>query len=428
MPEIARWPQRMTCEGGLDLVSPIDRMPPGSFSYLINARVIQEGRLEGRPGYSPFIQLSGSDTPNSIRVLNDPDKSYAPLGFTFVGGGGTNLYSGVPGSYIIIDTGYSENPLSLLAFRPDQSPESWMYVYDQNKLQKVRPDGTTRPVGVSPPSSSPGADYGPPAQISIIGGQSLSDGTGYGHSGNISSITLNNREGTGVTSSISRIFYNSGTTGWACMIPTSSSPLTWAGERMWILLNSGGGNQETVLLREIHPAISTTTIQGIQYDSGSTGPCSIVLTGSPEGLDRNSLLFLTGTEYVRVLSVNLSPDGSTYSIRTSTSSVHAPGDSVVGQLSWYIYTVQAHSSAESIVAQCIYAHGSSLGTAKSATNSIYNIFSTDASSASGRPIDLANDYCHISLWVTNAQALIQLQLVIDVDANTTSISNAFMNN
>jgi len=428
MPEIFRQPFRMDCPGGLDLVSPIDRMPPGSFPYLINVRVLEEGRLESRPGYSPFATLGAGDFPNSIRRLNDPDLSHVRSGSLYLAGGGTKLYSGQSGALNSIDSGYSGSPLSMLPFRPDQSPESWMYIYDSLKSTKVQADSTLRPIGVVPPPTAPSTEYGPPAMAVILEGQDLTEGgSGYGFSGNISSLTKNNREGTAVTSSISAIKYNSGSTGWACMVPASASPLTWAGARMRVQLNNGGGNQETVLVREIHPAISTTTIQGIAYDSGTTGGCSIVLAGSPEGIARNSLITIGG-ELIRVLSVNFSPDGSTYSIRCSTANTHAASDAVTGNLSWYIYTVQTHAAAENITSACIYAHGSSLGSAKSVTNSIYTIGGINAASASSRPLDLANDWCHISLWITNAPALLSLQLILDIDPNTTGIGNAFKNN
>ena len=296
-----------------------------------------------------------------------------------------------------------------------------MYIYDALKSTKVQADSTLRPIGVVPPGTAPSSEYGPPAMAVLDDGQSTS---GWNHTGNISSISLNDREGTAVTSSISAIKYNSGTSGWACLVPTSASPITWAGNRMRITLSSG---PETVLLREIHPPIETTTILGIAYDSGSTGGCSIVLASSPTGIARNSLITIGG-ELIRVLSVNYSPDGSTYSIRCVTANTHSIGDAVTGNLSWYVYTTGTHSAGESITSSCVYAHGSSLGSAKSVTNSIYRITTIDASTAASRPIDPANDFCHISLWLTNAPALISLQILIDVDANTTNISNAFTNN
>lgn len=54
MPEIVRDPLRMNCEVGLDLAHAPDRMPPGSFLKLTNVRVVEEGRLDPRPGYTIY--------------------------------------------------------------------------------------------------------------------------------------------------------------------------------------------------------------------------------------------------------------------------------------------------------------------------------------------------------------------------------------
>src|SRR5689334_13013972 len=121
MPEIFRQPFRFDCSRGIDLVSPIDRMPPGGFPYLFNVRVVEEGRIESRPGYTSLLDLA--ENPNSIRRLNDPDHSFASAGYTWVGGAGTKLYAGPTGGYAEIDSGYSGSPLSLISFRPDQAPE-----------------------------------------------------------------------------------------------------------------------------------------------------------------------------------------------------------------------------------------------------------------------------------------------------------------
>jgi hypothetical protein len=51
--------------------------------------------------------------------------------------------------------GYSGDPLSLIPFRPDQSVEDWMYVYDRNKSSKMSAAGEKRAVGIVPPNTLP---------------------------------------------------------------------------------------------------------------------------------------------------------------------------------------------------------------------------------------------------------------------------------
>ena len=406
MPDIVRSGLRAECNG-IDLVHPIDRMPPGYFPYIFNARIMQEGRIDGRPGYSQKIQLQ--DTPNSIRRLNDPSKLYAPSGYIYVGGGGTKLYAGTEGAYAPIDTGYSGDPLSIIPFRPDQSPEPWMYVFDKNKSTKVRADSALgvviRSIGVAPPSTAPNIEYGVPADVDIATGQSTA---GWTATGAASGINLADRTNSGTPAIVSVLYYNVGTTGWCCINPNITQPF-WMGERMKVVLNPGGSNQETVVVRNILPAIQSTTIAQIQYDSGSSGFCSIVLTNNPYGLARNSLIQLDA-EVVRVLAVVQSPDGTTYSLLCYTTGTHSAGEVVTGLLSWYVYTVDTHSSGEGIASSYIAVGQSATGVGQ--LNLTSNI---NASAANSRPIDPANDWLHISIFLQNPQNVTNLQLLLSLD-------------
>src|SRR5258706_3665514 len=188
----------MDCSG-IDLVHPVDRLPPGYFPYLFNVRVVQEGRLESRPGYT--LSSSVAASLHSIRRLNYPS-AYIDLI-----GAGTSLYAGVQGgAFGVAASGFSGNPLSLLTFRPDQSPESWMYVYDSAKQTKVDSTGTARPIGIAPPQEITTADYGPPAEVVLSTGQST---TGWTSSGAAGTITNPDRA-SALGPTIVSILYNSG--------------------------------------------------------------------------------------------------------------------------------------------------------------------------------------------------------------------------
>lgn len=433
MPQVARQTLKMDC-AGVDLIRPFDEMPEGHFPYLNNVRVVQEGRLESRPGYTTFNLVALSNKAlHSIRRLNDAAKVFAAAGYIYVVGAGTTLWAGTENALSQIDTGYSGNPLSIITFRPENSPEAFAYVYDANKMTKVRPDGTIRPIGVVPPLNPAltEADYGPPAIVELDDGQATTGWTITAGS-SISVINSVDRQGAGGANdgTIGSILYNSGTSGWCCIVPSNPTNSNWAGDRMLVDLNHGGGNEEHVLVREIHPAIVATTISGIQYDSGSTGICSIVLANSPTGLARNSLISINNgvnTDLVRVLAVIPSPDGTTYSIRASTTHTMAAGNTVTGNISWYTYTINTHAAAETLTSLSVYARGTSFGGA-SAVSSIAKLVAKDASKANGRAIDIANDWMHMSFWSTVGQGITQVRIYIDVDANTTSLANAFQNN
>ncbi len=408
MPDILRTPIRLDATTGLNLVDPVDRMRPGSYPFAVNNRCVEEGIASARPGYTQY----GNDGPapklyHSIRRLNDPDASLAPAGYTYILGNGTKLDAGVESAITEIDTGYSGDPLSILTFRPEQSPESWAYVYDRLKQSKVRADGAVRAIGVAPPNTAPEADYGVPANVDVSTGQSVA---GWTFSGAATAISLADRTNGGALT-IASITYNSGTSGWCCIVP-SASGAAWAGERMKIILNAGGGNEENVLVREIHSAISNTTVAGISYDSGTTGLCSVVLTGSPTGLARNSVITIGG-EIVRVLAVVQSPDGTAYSLRLSTAGAWTAGAAVTGLNSWYTYTSLTHTGGESITSSYVAVSQPAAGTGTAQVKVIEN-----CGTANNRPISTANDYLHISVFLQNPANVVSLVLLVDVDPAT----------
>lgn len=427
MPEVQRKTLRMDCRG-IDLVNPVDRMQPGFFPYLQNVRVVQEGRLEARPGYSLYnpVVLSTKSL-HSIRRLNDTANVYSAAGYTYVVGNGTQLWAGRETALHSIDTGYSGNPLSLVTFRPDTSPAAWMYVYDANKQVKVRSDGAVYPIGVTPPNVAPVIDYGVPAMSTVNDGQTTLNWAAYGSASSPALVDRTNSTSPDITA----ILYNSGTTGWCCIEPyfgvTHES--FWTGERMRVILDSGGGSEETVLVREIHEAIATTTVSSIRYDSGTSGPCSMTFTASPTGISRNSLIYI-GSELIRVLSVTYSPDGLSYSIRCSTASTVSAGNTVYGRVSWYCYTALHHVAAETIslsyVAFTVAAAAPETNPASAARMTTPNL-----SVAGGRPVSEADDYMHCSLYLEDPTAVVELRLRVDVDANTTTVGasgNAFTRN
>ena len=279
-----------------------------------------------------------------------------------------------------------------------------MYVYDINKLSKVRPDGAVRAVGVAPPTAAPAIEYGVPANVSVTDAQS---NAGWAVTGDASApATFDRTDASGP--SIVVILYNSGTTGWCCIDPGGVTPTSWMGAYMKVILSGG---PETVFVREVHNPIASTTVQAIQYDSGTSGLCSLVLTGSPLGLARNSLIQID-SEVVRVLEVIPDTSGVVYSVRCSTTNTHAAGAAVTGLISWYVYTAGTHTAGETISSNAVSISQTFATGVGSATLAI----AESVSVAGGRPIDPANDWVHVSLYVEFPQYVTNMQLLISLDA------------
>lgn len=142
---------------GLDLTSVVNRIRAGFAQFAQNCRAyVKGGWVPRNPQTDPlFTPPAGIGSIHSIRRLNDTSPNGPAQGYAIIFGAGTNLYLWNGGAVITVATGLSGNPLSLLPFRPNASPQPWMYVADGNKMLKVRSDGTCWKMGVKEPQQPP---------------------------------------------------------------------------------------------------------------------------------------------------------------------------------------------------------------------------------------------------------------------------------
>ena len=148
--------------GGIDTVHPSDALPTGKFPYAQNVRAYLQGRTTGRATQAaPYATLGAAV--HSLRRLNDTTLAGPASGFAVIGGAGAGLYVNATQ----VASGFSGNSMSFIPFRPNTSPEPWMYVGDSslavtigtfgtNGMVKVRADGLTYKMGVKEPQAAPG--------------------------------------------------------------------------------------------------------------------------------------------------------------------------------------------------------------------------------------------------------------------------------
>ena len=427
-----------------------------NYGLLKNMRMDVLGRIFTRPGMAALSSVAFDETlVHSIRRLNDDFAST----FARICGAGTKLYLN-PGVGSLI-TGFSGNPLSLIPFRPERSPQAWMYVADSLKMAKVRADGLAHGVGIAPPLTAPTAALGAPTYQTISDFEAVGAWTNGGTAGAISAVTR-------ISTTIARILFDSGSTGWATIEPTAMSDQFQTG--MLIIVNSGGGTQETVLVDSIIQPLAATTISSIAYDSGSTGLCTIQptigtlvrslvgydptmdevddaglvdeggrvnkaaatalarnrrlvrsQTTLPLGLQPNAMIRLNpgggNDEVVRVLSVSIGPDGSA-SFRCSTVNTHVAGEAIQGQRVFRAYCVNTHAAAETLGSNC-FQSSVTVGTGYISLVSAFNLSTTGS-----RPIQ-EDDEFHISIRFDAPQNLSELRVMLDVDGSTNDFTRNY---
>jgi hypothetical protein len=163
----------------MSLTDPINRLGAGFCAIASNVRAYLRGGFALRNPLSIALFAALPAPIHTIRRLNDSTPNGPPGGYTLIVGAGTVLYAWNPTiGVVIVATGLSGNPLSMVAFRPNTSVQPWMYVADSaaagtvtlitkylisgvavefpsNGLLKIRSDGLAYKEGVKEPQLAP---------------------------------------------------------------------------------------------------------------------------------------------------------------------------------------------------------------------------------------------------------------------------------
>ncbi len=343
---------------------------------------------------------------HTLRDLND----YAPesvANLTLVIGAGTNLYTtdtGIGGTATHRDSGYSGHPLTTVQFRPDTSPQSWLYIGDSLKMRKINVAGLNYEVGIAPSNVPPSAEI---TQLLTKVVDDCQVTTGWAAAGTAGAITAVERPP--ATTTIVAIQYDNTTTNVGMAWAVLSNPTTnyaFLGEFARFIFAS-----EECPVSEVHPPIGSTTILGVQYDAFPSGLCTVTLTDPLPKLERNSGLLFNSTEYVRVLSVTYSADGSTYSFRCSNSGF-AAGTVVAG-----VPAIRFYSTSQKVVTDAVT--GKSItSTVTAGTGTLTKTVALDLTKITSTVVATQQDYVHLSVLIDDPTLITSGTLAFDVDATT----------
>lgn len=176
------------------------------------------------------------------------------------------------------------------------------------------------------------------------------------------------------------------------------------------------------------PSGSTTTISRILYDSGTSGTASLVLATPLIAAEVNGLIYnSTLDEGARILAVVEGPQGMT-SIRLSTTGTWAATNVIQVLASFRCYLANTHAVGEDIDSSTTPATNGAVRTA--ITFSTGTAFLTDAvaldlsQAAAGIPLN-ENDWFHISVRVDLPARVTELKFQLDVDSATNDFTRNF---
>lgn len=348
---------------------------------------------------------------HSIHRLNDDTPTAAQTYCRIIGGANGTVYTdnSAHTAFTSRSTGFSGNPLTFATFRPNQSPSPYTYIGDSTKMEKITVAGGVSKMGIVHSNTAPTYAFTTPTRTSVDDFNNAGSWTSSGIAGT-GALKIATTVSIGT---ITRILYDSGTTGFCSIQPSTTYAGITEGNR--ILINSGGGSAETVIIEKVLAGITTTTIASITYDSGTTGLCTIVLAhNSRHRVVPDALILINGTETVRIISTAIGDDDQ-QSFRCSTTSNHAAAESVAGLTSVRVYTVNNHAAGEALATPVIQ-----LG-CTGATTGIATITKTgltlDLSQISGRPVQ-DTDEMYFAVRVTPATEVSELQIMLDCGSGT----------
>lgn len=422
MPAFNRIPGKFRY-AGMDLHHPPDLMAEDRCPFLFNMQPdLLTGALTTRPPIVSLATTAAGVPIHSVSRLNDSIPGVANP-FVRCAGAGTGLYSGGGSPLLEIDTGYSGNPLAFVPYRPAQDAEPWMYCYDSARQRRFKTDNTINQIGIASPNTEPTLARVQPLYTIVENANAVgnwSPGTTSG--GTTAGPFLVDRGPVGFSNPV----YDSGTSGMGSFGFTPAyligANLNWLTAGSMITMDT-----EQVVIEQVFVPVSNTTIAAIQYDTGSTGLCTIVLTVPVTGVQRNALLYFNGATFLRVLSITAGPNGS-YSIRVNSGgSTLTVGMTVEGVASFRAWTNLPHTTSSPISGHSIqftFTPSVSGGSMQDwvATNPSLGT-TLDLTTVGGGVRPLQNeDYMHMSLSFDHPEFITEIHITLITQPDTPNLA------
>lgn len=385
---------------GIQLTRPVDALEEGKYVRLENVRSYTDGTIHPRLGMTAPTGVLGTGPAHSIKRFFDSTSATAAE----IVGSGTKLYF----NNVEVATGFSGKPLSFVPIRPFSSIENWVYIGDVNKTVKVNKTGVVRQVGLTPPLLAATVALGGPTQTVLDNFETAPNG--WANGGTAGAITLVAAKR--VDTTITYILYDTGSTGWACVVPAALDN----GIQPGLLMEVAAA--EEVRITNVFTAIADTTIGSIKYDTGTTGACTIQLTSpSLEGLSRDAIVRIAAAENVRVLSVTTGPDGLP-SFRCVTTGTRSAGDAVAGLKSFRAFFTGTRAATNTLKSEAFST------TVTVGVGYLDKVAAFNLATVSSRPIQ-STDLIHISIRLDVPGNLTEGKILFNLDTGSTAFDKNY---
>lgn len=391
---------------GVNLRDVPDALPWNKYASAKNIRATPTQAIVTRPGYTLLFSTSASPVTDlrAYTVLGTDDLP------RFLARNSANQIYLDTGALVATLTGAAGSGVSMVPFRPGESPQAWMYIAGLEDYQKLSaPPVTTAKVGIAEPQVT--LDATP---------QNLNS---YVFTGTAANWTPGGTVAGGPADS-ARITDTAGTVIADPLISSRQSVGVSSTERYDIGMLVSFNGADPVIVQDVLPPVAPLVIQAIRYNSGSTGRCTIVPSQSSVGqmqqvlgaIRRGALVRLGGSETVLVLNRTSGPDGSVC-FETVTSGTFAPGATVAG-VTAIVVDGPTVSTGNSITSPMIsITVGTGIGTLSE------SLATSPFSQPLGTGLPQEDEYLHISLLVDDPTLLNEIKLIFNVAPGPLSYNN-----
>lgn len=414
---------------GMDLRNPPDLMPQGKTPYILNMTPNPIlGGMETRAGLdNAGATGAGAVTVHSLKRVNNPLPG-ATNAYVRFAAALTAMYYAVasaPTTYSALTGVYSGNPLALVPYRPQGSPETWLYAYDSALQSKYRTDGTVQNIGILPPTQPMSMTLYIPNERVLL---EPFNATSWTSSGAFGAVTYSSTR-IPASTTVSTILYDTApalSTGWCTIAPTNAAGNYSAftlGARFTI-----GGSSETTFVTQVFPKLSSSTVAGsmyaVGYGYGVTINLITIQTAQPiQGLQRYMIVKI-GSVYTQVRSVTVGPDDQ-YSFQCVLASAPSVGATVSVPFSFRAFTISTYAATAALTGGMIQSTITGAGTGiMSLPISSTDLTVSNTVYGAARPLT-DDDYIHVGLMVDNPANLTEIHVMLDVDSTTNDFAHNF---